>query len=99
VYLSQLGEFDAEPAAIAEVHQQNGMRQSEVTFHHLALQHIAKESSELWAIVGMNEQCTRGPRAVIALIWLVIGHPIPDTTDVTSISAVRARVETFSLSS
>ena len=56
VDLSQFGEFDAEPAAIVELHQQNGMGQSEVTFHHWALQHIAEESSEFCAMVGMNEQ-------------------------------------------
>ena len=32
------------------------MGQSELTFHHLALQHIAVESSEFWAMFGMNEQ-------------------------------------------
>jgi hypothetical protein len=56
VYLCQFGEFDAEPAPIVELHQQNGMRQSELTFHHLALQHIAEESSEFCAMVRMNEQ-------------------------------------------
>ena len=31
VYLSQFGEFDAEPASIVELNQQNGMHQSELT--------------------------------------------------------------------
>ena len=56
VYLSQLRELDAEPAAILEPHQQNRMRQSQLMSHHRALQHIAKEASELCAVVGMNEQ-------------------------------------------
>ena len=61
MYLSRFGEFDAEPAAIVELHQQNGMRQSELTFHHLALQHGAEEPSELCAMVGMNEQVHSWP--------------------------------------
>ena len=55
-HLGQFGEFDAEPADIVELHQQNGTRQSELTFHHVALQHIAEEAIEMCAMVGMNEQ-------------------------------------------
>ena len=56
VDLSGLREFDAKPAAIGELHQQNWVRQSKLMFHHRALQHIAKEASEFCAVVGMNEQ-------------------------------------------